>query len=322
VENHEPSSLVSIIMPVRDETENLRLAIEDLLAQTYPNIEILVCDDGSKPETGAVLHSFQSPKLRLFKNNTAEGQSVALTVCIEKATGVYIAIADADDRYKADRIAKQVHFMQANPSIGVCGTGFTTIPAGNHWELSYSHADIMAQMLINNPMVHPSVMLHATLLQSQGYNPSFKQSLDYELFASLRHKTQFANLVYEGVSYRLTNKSESTLKLRNAEADAVRKMILLEDFHIADERTLLQHSLLCNLEAGLSTSEINTHIALLLQNNKKHTRVRLEKFLYRQAWRYALKHYTTKERRRCSAWLLKSRYPFKAFWTQWFTQFQ
>lgn len=96
--------LVSIIVPVyRIKEEYLRACIESLTGQTYRNIEILLVDDGSPDDCGAICDSY-AEKLPLIKviHQENQGVSVARNHGIEAAAGEYIIFVDADDWIEPD----------------------------------------------------------------------------------------------------------------------------------------------------------------------------------------------------------------------------
>ena len=59
-EVHAPAPLISICVPARDEEQNIRRCVESLLAQTYPNFEIIVLDDRSTDSTLKILGELRS----------------------------------------------------------------------------------------------------------------------------------------------------------------------------------------------------------------------------------------------------------------------
>lgn len=96
--------LVSIIVPVyRIKEEYLRACIESLTGQTYRNIEILLVDDGSPDDCGAICDSYAArfPLIKVIHQEN-QGVSVARNHGIEAAAGEYIIFVDADDWIEPD----------------------------------------------------------------------------------------------------------------------------------------------------------------------------------------------------------------------------
>ena len=64
--NLPDSSLVTIVLPVRNSARTLDLAIRSVLAQTYPNWELLIIDDGSSDESPAIAKRFDDRRIQLL----------------------------------------------------------------------------------------------------------------------------------------------------------------------------------------------------------------------------------------------------------------
>jgi len=63
--NNNP--LVSVIIPTYNRAHLISRAIASVLNQTYPNFELLIVDDGSTDNTGAVVASFADPRISYYK---------------------------------------------------------------------------------------------------------------------------------------------------------------------------------------------------------------------------------------------------------------
>lgn len=283
--------LVSVVVPVKNETEYLELALTDLCAQSWSNLEIIIADDGSEQATVSILEKWKhrDPRIKVYHQPSA-GQSAALNLGIRHASGEFIAIADADDRYRPLRIEKQAQYLQNHPDCHVCGCLFTTIPKGKHWELPLRDAAFQAQLPVNNPAVHPGLMYRAALLKNHPYAEDVKQSMDYHMLATLRHQTRFANVPFYGVQYRLSQKSPETLELRKQEANEVRNRLLTEDFQITEPAFHNIHNQICNLEPGITASALNMWISRLLTTVHADLRSSLSPALHAQAYRYLSLH--------------------------------
>lgn len=117
------SSLVSVIIPNYNYARYLPVAIESVLAQTYPQIEIIVVDDGSKDGSQRVLLNYGS-QIRWFQQPN-QGVSAARNLGIEKSSGEFIAFLDADDIWDVRKLEIQLPLFQ-DSSVGVvyCGSKY------------------------------------------------------------------------------------------------------------------------------------------------------------------------------------------------------
>lgn len=109
--------LVSVVIPTFNRPGYLRLALASVVAQTYGNIEIIVCDNGSEQDPGSVVAAFNDPRIRLHRNGRNIGQTPNIVNGVGMATGKYVAILGDDDVWRADFIATLIAPMQADPGI-------------------------------------------------------------------------------------------------------------------------------------------------------------------------------------------------------------
>lgn len=89
---------ISVIVPVFNKQEYLNRCVESLLCQTHKNIEIILIDDGSTDNSGAICDQLktQDPRIRVVHKENG-GLSSARNAGIEEANGDYIGFVDADD---------------------------------------------------------------------------------------------------------------------------------------------------------------------------------------------------------------------------------
>jgi glycosyltransferase involved in cell wall biosynthesis len=105
----------SIIIAAKDAEDFIHTALASALAQTMPDLEVIVIDDGSSDGTGNVARRFQAldPRVVLLQNARSMGVSAARNRGLEIARGDWIAILDADDEYATDRLARMVPLAEA-----------------------------------------------------------------------------------------------------------------------------------------------------------------------------------------------------------------
>ena len=105
--------LVSIIIPAYNASNYLAQAIDSALAQTYPNVEIIVVNDGSKDDgaTERVALSY-GDKIRYFCKENG-GSSSALNMGIANMTGQWFSWLSHDDLYVPEMLAKQIDYMRS-----------------------------------------------------------------------------------------------------------------------------------------------------------------------------------------------------------------
>lgn len=106
--------LVSVIMPSFNTGEYIAASVESVLAQTYPNWELLIVDDCSTDNTTEVICRYQDPRIILIKNKTNSGAALSRNYALREAKGRWIAFLDSDDTWEPKKLEKQLRFMQEN----------------------------------------------------------------------------------------------------------------------------------------------------------------------------------------------------------------
>jgi len=103
---------ISVIIPTYNGSRNIRRAIQSVLNQDYPNIEIIVVDDASTDDTVAVVKSIKDSRLKLIVHKVNKNGSAARNTGIKASTGKYIALLDDDDEWLPTKLSKQIEYLQ------------------------------------------------------------------------------------------------------------------------------------------------------------------------------------------------------------------
>lgn len=111
---------VSVIIPVFNDSERLKLCLEALEKQTYPQnlYEVIVVDNGSKEDIESVVTAFQQT---VFSQELRPGSYAARNQGISLAKGEILAFTDSDCIPATDWIEKGVFNLQATPNCGIIG---------------------------------------------------------------------------------------------------------------------------------------------------------------------------------------------------------
>jgi len=116
--------LVSVIMPVFNGDDFLLPALESAAFQDYPNIEIIVINDGSTDKSGEILTSFLDSRPERIKilehpDRRRHGIAASYQLGIQHCQGKYIAFLEQDDLWSSNKISEQVKVLEAFPQVGV-----------------------------------------------------------------------------------------------------------------------------------------------------------------------------------------------------------
>jgi glycosyltransferase involved in cell wall biosynthesis len=118
-ENHSCQPTVSVIIPCYNQGHYVDEAVDSVLAQTYPNFEIVVVDDGSTDEsTIRILDNYHRPKTKLIRTEN-QGLASARNNGIAACTGKYVLPLDADDKIHSTYLQKAVDILEKNADVGI-----------------------------------------------------------------------------------------------------------------------------------------------------------------------------------------------------------
>lgn len=112
---------VSVIIPTYKRAKMLERAINSVLNQTYPNIEVIVVDDNDpdtdyRTETKQIMKKYNNiSKVKYIKHNKNKNGAAARNTGIKHSTGELLSFLDDDDWYVENKIEAQVSFLLNNP---------------------------------------------------------------------------------------------------------------------------------------------------------------------------------------------------------------
>jgi glycosyltransferase involved in cell wall biosynthesis len=132
--------LISVIFAARDEAEKLPSALETLLAQDYPEFEVVAVNDRSRDQTPAILHEFEraNPNLKVIDIANLPpgwlGKPHALVAGFEQSRGEWLVFTDADVHFAPDVLRRAVALAQERQWDHL--TLLTSIEMRGFWEIT------------------------------------------------------------------------------------------------------------------------------------------------------------------------------------------
>ena len=166
MENTENSGIkISVIMPVYNAYDYLKLAIDTVLSQTLNELELICIDDGSTDGSLAIIKESQEAdqRIRIVTENNA-GPSVARNKGIVRARGEFIIFLDADDIYEPTLLEK-LYTMAVEKELDVAVSGFDLLnnKQGKHSAPSPEpHGDIFSSGAVVSKNEFPDYILQST----------------------------------------------------------------------------------------------------------------------------------------------------------------
>jgi hypothetical protein len=200
---------VSVVMPVFNAEPYLAEAVESVLGQTLPDLELVAVDDKSEDGSRATLEHFTriDRRVRVIANERNLGTAATLNRGWRAARAPYIARLDADDIALSDRLLRQADFLDGNPRVAAVGGGVITMdPSGRRIStrrFPTKNRVIRPTLLRHNCMAHPSVMMRRAALEAVGGYACSRAAEDYDLWLRLSERFELANLPEPVVLHRL-----------------------------------------------------------------------------------------------------------------------
>lgn len=252
--------LVSVLMVTYNRGSYIQEAIESVLAQTYSNFELVIIDDGSTDETGAIVSSLKNPKIHYFLQEKNAGVCAARKLSVANARGHYLAILDSDDVWNDSfKLEAQVSFLEKNPEHVIVGTFINTITSsGNLLKQSSYFTDdnlIRKNILLRNQFAHSSVLMRTAAVRAAGSYRTVALGEDLDLYLRIGLQGKFANIPSFMTSYRVHNTglSRDGIKMArsvlgfirmyrmhypNALLAIMKSLLVLAVAHLLDTRTI------------------------------------------------------------------------------------
>jgi len=209
--------LVSVVMPTFNCARFVNEAISSVLTQDYPNLEVIVIDDGSTDGTLEQLHRHDA-RIRILQQENA-GPAAARNRGASVARGEFIAFLDCDDVWLPGKISTQVQHLLHNPEVGLVHgfevdwypdkTGIYVHPPDSTTNaapvkiIEGTSGWVYPQLLLSFGLCTSTVMLRRTLLEHVGgFDESYRIGEDYDLWLRLSQITVFHRLDMPCTLYR------------------------------------------------------------------------------------------------------------------------
>ncbi|MDH5523647.1 MAG: glycosyltransferase [Desulfobulbaceae bacterium] len=182
-------SLISVVTTFHNASETLPETIRSLQAQTHADYEHLLIDDGSDDLSVEIIREVGGERVVLIRPGRV-GRVEALNIGLNTAQGKYVAILDADDIAKPDRLMRQKAMLDEDVELTlVCANADLIDEEGMEFGTTCfpeSHIGLVTSLMNLNPFPHSSVMFQReTALAIGGYNVRCEKSIDYNFYLDL-----------------------------------------------------------------------------------------------------------------------------------------
>ena len=212
-------TFASIIVPAFNVQSTMTDTLNALLAQTYPDFEIIIVDDGSSDGTAEIANEFaKHARVRVIRQIN-RGLAGARNSGIAAAKGEVVGFCDADDLWMPEKLARHVAHLDANPHVGISYSGSALMDDDGQLTGQAQRPKLKdiaaANIFKRNPIGNGSaVVIRRVVLDAIAYTPSheptrnwyfdetFRQSEDIECWMRIALSTDW---VFEGVTGLLTH---------------------------------------------------------------------------------------------------------------------
>ena len=208
--------LISVLLPVYNGGDYVNDAIFSILNQTHENFELIIINDGSTDNSGAIIQNIKDNRIRYYEQAN-HGLAATLNRAILLSKGKYLARQDQDDLAHSQRFEKQISFLESHPRHGMVGTWAKIL-----WEVKSNHKKVITHpteslllkyaLLMGTPFVHSSMMIRRDVFDNVGLYSTDKSRQppeDYELWSRIARAYEIANIPEYLQIYRATPNSMS-----------------------------------------------------------------------------------------------------------------
>ncbi|WP_333797327.1 glycosyltransferase family 2 protein [Rheinheimera sp.] len=232
-----PPPKVSVVMPCYNNAAYVRQAVDSVLQQDYPNIELIVVDDGSRDNSLEVLAGYGEQIKVVSQPN--QGPAAARNNGIRHATGDYIAFLDSDDLWLPGKLSAQLAFLAQYPDYIACYCSWSVwdgrstdqfIPCeqtGQSLELQQDKSGWLYLPLLEDSVIHTiSLVIKKEVVDQAGFfNETLRVGEDHDYWLRLSRIGKIAKLkqVYalyranlQSVTRKVHDKNYSLLVLESA----------------------------------------------------------------------------------------------------------
>jgi len=225
--------LISVVLPTYNVSLYIKEAIDSILNQTIQDFEIILIDDGSTDKTVTIIEAIDDVRIRIIKKPINKGLIDSLNIGFKAAKGKYIARMDGDDISLPTRFEKQLHVLENNPEIQVCGCWLQSFGANSriikHKEF---HAEIKAQLLLGNSMSLGAVMLSRDAFKNYTFDATKIHVEDYDFWARTAWDCKMNNIQEVLYLYRFHEEQVSNVYNKVQKQEDV--LIKLDLYHKLD----------------------------------------------------------------------------------------
>jgi len=199
---------VSVIIPTYNRGALLRRAIESVLNQSFDDFEVLVIDGAMSESTRELVRSFGDGRLR-YVPQQGKGIANARNLGVLKARGEFIAFLDDDDRWRMDKLERQLEAFRELPrDYGLIYTAFTYYYLEREKVLGIKHpkasGNVYRHLLKDNITGTSTIMVRRECFKRAGlFRENFPTCEDWDMWLRMSRICRFGAIDEPLVDYSI-----------------------------------------------------------------------------------------------------------------------
>ena len=202
--------MVSIVIATFNHGAYVAAAIESVLAQDHPHVELIVVDDGSTDDTPSILERYRD-RARIVSQANA-GQARALNRGWQMARGDILSYLGSDDTLEPNAVSRAAALLQARPDVALAYCDFQLIDPASHPIRRVSNGDFDRAAMVGGLVCQPGpgvFFRRSGYVQAGPWNESLRQVPDFEFWLRLAHTGTFVRIPEVLARYRVHEGSQS-----------------------------------------------------------------------------------------------------------------
>ncbi|MBP2634706.1 MAG: hypothetical protein H6Q72_613 [Firmicutes bacterium] len=214
----EPKPVVSIVMPTYNQDQFIAQSIQSVIDQTFAEWELIIVNDGSTDNTVNIISQYNKyhhskSRIIIINKETNQGIAAALNDGLCAARGKYICWLSSDDLFTANKLEKQVAFLELHSEYGAVFSGYDWINETGNYLGTIIEKELEGaafyKILFERDCIHGcTIMIRKVCLDEVGlFNPVFNYAQDYDMWLRLAVHANIAYLPEVFVKGRIHSKA-------------------------------------------------------------------------------------------------------------------
>jgi glycosyltransferase involved in cell wall biosynthesis len=221
--------LVTVVIPAYNAGKFLRRAIDSVLNQTYPLVELLVIDDGSTDETKGILAAYDGRFV--WESQANLGQAATLNKGWNQAKGEILSYLSADDLLKPTAVATAVAMLQEHPEVVMAYGDYELIDPSGKVLRTVTAPEFDYVTMVGEIVVQPGpgvFFRRESFRLAGGWDAGLRQIPDYDFWLRLGAVGPFRRLPEVLAEYRVHGESQSFIEPTWQKAEEA--LVVMEKF--------------------------------------------------------------------------------------------